>query len=73
MYLGWIGNVFLLLSVWNLGHKHRSAFLWSIGGNVFWFAEAIIGCRWDLIFINVVFAIISARNWLLWGPQGDIR
>ena len=64
--MGWIGNVFILFGAWNIGHKRRWAFLFTITGGCFWIAEGLRISKPDLIFIESVMGLVAFRNYLKW-------
>ncbi len=67
--LGWIGNVFIVAGLWGLGNKYRPAFLFSIGGESLWIANAYRRADWALTSICVVFLLMAVRGFILWGRE----
>lgn len=66
--LGWIANVFILISMWELGRKKRSAFIWAIVGDSLWVAAGLMRGSWDVASICIVFTLMAGFNWWRWGP-----
>lgn len=65
--LGWIGNVFLLWGIWEIGNKRRFAHLLTIVGETAWIIKSIMVGQWDLAVICVIFGVLAARCWIKWG------
>jgi hypothetical protein len=68
--MGWLGNVLLLFGAWNLAHKHRWAFLFTIAGGCCWLFEAAKIGRADWVFIESVMLCVALRNFVKWGKNG---
>jgi hypothetical protein len=64
--LGWIGNVLIVIGLWKIGDKWRHAFLFSIVGEIIWIIKSLYFKQYDLAFICVIFAALSARSWYKW-------
>lgn len=65
--IGWCGNGLLLTSAYLIGNKNRSAFLWTVAGELVWVGySAYLGFP-SMVFICAVFAVMAARNWWKWG------
>ena len=64
--LSWTGNCFLIAGLWQMGDKHRSAFLLSFIGEIPWTIYAIKQHDWALAFICLVFCGMAVRNWFKW-------
>ena len=69
MPLGWIGNALIIFGAWQIGCRHRWAFLMTLIGGFFWVAEGIRLVKPDLIFIEVVMGFVAIRNFLRWGNK----
>lgn len=69
--MGWIGNILIWLGLWLVGRKDRKAFLFTIVGELVWVAYAAYYQWWDLSLSCIVFAAISAKNWVIWGRDSD--
>ena len=67
--LGWIGNILILVGVWNLGNRKRIAFLFAMAGESLWLVNALAAGWFDLAFISLVAVGMACRNWIKWGPQ----
>jgi hypothetical protein len=66
-FLGWFGNIFIVLGLWSVGDKKRYAFLFSIVGETIWVIYAVLLGLWDLAFACVLFDALAIRNWIKWG------
>ena len=65
--LGWIGNVFLIWGIWEIGNKRRFAHLLTIIGEVAWIVKSLALQQYDLAVICAVFAVLAGRCWVKWG------
>lgn len=65
----WIGNALICVGLWNIGYKRRWALLFSIAGEACWIVSAAVAANWALAAICVVFCVMAARNWVLWGRE----
>lgn len=64
--MGWIGSLLLILGMWLVGSKKRSAFVFGVFGNLIW---AIVGLQRntpDLWFIATIMTMFNARAWFKW-------
>ncbi len=66
MTLGWIANILIVLAIYQMGFKKRSAWLYSFLGNILWCWYAIELQLFDMLFIDAVALTLAARNWFLW-------
>jgi hypothetical protein len=66
MTLGWIGNILILLALWQVGQKKRSGWLWSVAGNIIWCQYAIGLHMWDMLFVDGISLCLAAYNWHKW-------
>lgn len=65
--MDWIGNVFLLVSIWLVGDKKRYSFIIATMGAVCWAIWAWNHGRViSLIFIELAFIVMYVRGWLKW-------
>jgi nicotinamide riboside transporter PnuC len=64
--LSWIGNAFILLSIWLVGKQLPIGWLFGIAGNALWCAYAICNQSYDVLFLCGAVLIISAYNCWLW-------
>lgn len=67
--IGIVATIMLLVSAWLVGQKNRVAFILTILGELLWVYEAVLMERYDLVVLCVVFAVIAAHNWQLWGKK----
>lgn len=65
--LGWIGNIFLVWGIWEIGNKRRFAHLLTIVGEASWIVKSVALAQYDLACICFVFLILAARCWIKWG------
>jgi len=65
--MGWVGNIFIVIGLWLVGNKNRTAFIFTVIGESIWVAYAFTKGLYDLAFICIVFAVLAARNWYKWG------
>lgn len=67
-YLGWIANIFLILSLWLAGSHWRYAFALTAIGEALWVIKVwrMTERHWDMLFICVSFTVLAIRNLILW-------
>ena len=65
--LTWAGNLLIVVGLYKIGNKQRSAFIWSICGESAWTAAAIVREDWALATICTIFNIMAMRNFAKWG------
>lgn len=68
-FVGWIGNIFIIIGLWKAGDKSRNAFIFSVIGEVIWVAYALYCNMYDLAFVCVIFGLIAVRNFLKWRKE----
>ena len=64
---GWIGNAFIVIGLWKIADKWRSAFLFSIIGESCWMVNAFMKQDWALFSICAVFNVMALRSYVKWG------
>lgn len=69
--LGWIGNVFLVWSIWEIGNKRRFAHILTMVGEMAWILKCLMSAPkiWDLALICTIFFILAGRCWVKWGTE----
>jgi hypothetical protein len=69
--LGWVGDVLLLWSMWEIGNKRRFAHLLTMLGEAAWIGKCLLVSphQWDLAVICGAFFILGLRCWLKWGTE----
>lgn len=67
--IGWIANIFLILSVWRLAYKERWAFLFGVIGSALWAIKAVIISQWDLLSIQLILCSFQFYAWIKWGEN----
>lgn len=65
----WFANALVLIGLFLVGGKKRSAFLWTFAGETLWCIAGIQQDMWDLASICAVFAVLAAVNWFRWGRE----
>ena len=71
MTLAWIGDLFILMGAWGVGNRRRSAFLFTITGEILWIAEATQRKDRALAFLCTLFVLLATRSLLLWGRTAE--
>jgi hypothetical protein len=66
MTLGWLGNLLILVALWQIGCKNRAGWVWSVLGNIVWCIYAINLNMWDMLFVDMVSLILAGYNWRKW-------
>lgn len=69
--MGWVGNLFIWYGLFKVGSKNRSAFLWTIFGEIIWFGYASYLGLWDLSISCLVFAGLGVWNYRQWGVEPE--
>jgi len=67
--LGWIGNIFILIGMWQVGNRWRHAFFFSIVGESFYVARSYYAQDWALFWICNIFLLMALRAWVKWGQD----
>ena len=67
--MGWVGNVLIVVGLWLVGDKKRSAFVFTTFGESVWGVYALYKHMYDLAFICAVFALLALRNWFKWAKD----
>jgi hypothetical protein len=65
--MGWAANVFLLIGMYLVGEKRRSAFLFTIVGELLYVWRGLDTGQTDLAVICLLFGAGAAWNWRKWG------
>lgn len=65
-HLGWLGNVFLVVGLVTAGNQWRWAFLFTAIGEALWTVKLLRFRHWDMLFVTVLFLILSLRNLFVW-------
>lgn len=66
-YLGWLGNIFIVVGIWRVGNRQRNAFFFSIVGEIAWIIKSLYLGQYDLAVICGVFALLAVRSYVKWG------
>jgi len=62
----WIGNILIVIGLWQVGNKKRYAFILSIAGELLWVGYALQKNLNSLTVICLIFATIASINWFKW-------
>jgi hypothetical protein len=65
-WLGWIGNIFILIAVICLGRKWTIGWIFSVLGNIVWCWYAITLDMYDILAVDGLCVIMAAYNWWAW-------
>jgi hypothetical protein len=65
-YIGWIGNIFLVIGYLAVGEKSAWGFLSVAIGELMWVYKTYRMRHWDMIFICLVFMVIALINLFRW-------
>jgi hypothetical protein len=68
-YLGYLGDVFLVWGVWQMGNRQRYAHLVTVVGELCWIVMSLARGEYELTFICVLFAALAFRAWIKWAPE----
>lgn len=64
--IAWIGNVLLLVSMWQLGKKQRAGWITQAVGAACWGIEGYLTDSAALTFIEAVFVAVNLYNFNKW-------
>jgi hypothetical protein len=67
----WLAMVLTFLSLYSLGRKKRSGFLYGLGANASWFTFGVMAGSVANSVANVVFAILNIRGYRHWRKTAD--
>jgi hypothetical protein len=63
----WIAMVLSVASLWMLGSRRRTGFIWMVVGNAAWIIYGIMAdCNLPVIISNAVFAALNLRGYMNW-------
>jgi hypothetical protein len=65
--LGWLANLLLIFGSLLIGRQKREAFALTLAGEALWLILSLQRHEIDAAFLWFVFAILSIRNYHLWG------
>jgi hypothetical protein len=68
-YLGWAGNLALIISLYAMHPRRRWPFVMSVVGEALWLVVSVDRRSADMIFLCVVFCVLAVRNFVKWGRQ----
>lgn len=68
---GWIGNVFIVWGLWQVGNKVRAAFIYTMIGEAFYFVHVALRRDWAILAAVTIFFSLAARNWWKWGQDAN--
>ena len=64
--MGWIGNLFIIVGLWKVGDKVRSAFIYTMIGEAFFAVHTGMNRDWPIFVAVLIFFSLAARNWWKW-------
>lgn len=68
----WLLFAFVLIHLWLLGHKKRTAFLYGVAACCCGFSFGCMTGSVATLLMNAVFAVMHIRAYILWGkPQKE--
>jgi hypothetical protein len=67
--IGWLGNICIVLGLWGIGSKRRSAFLFSVVGEAAYIWRSYATHDWALFAVCCVFLAMAIRGFYLWGNE----
>ena len=70
--IAWLGNILIIVGLYKIGNKQRSAFIWSICGESVWTTSALLTGNWALAFICTVFNLMAVRSYIKWGKDDTV-
>ena len=70
--LGWIGNIFLVWGIREIGNKRRFAHLLTMIGEAAWIGKSLMTGMYDLAFICAIFFLLAWRCWVKWGADNGV-
>ena len=65
--LGWIGNIFIVLGLWGIGDKNRSALLFTMAGEGAYIVHTYRVHDWPIFIAAWIFLLMAARAYVKWG------
>ena len=69
--IGWLANILIVIGLWQIGNRKRTAFLFTITGELIWTIKAFVFEQYDLAFICAIFCILAVRNWIKWKSEKE--
>jgi hypothetical protein len=71
-YWSWVLGVIPLFAMWQIGNRHRWAFLVMAGGEVLWVGWAILTRQWGFVPGSFIFGAVALRNWSSWRREAPV-
>ncbi len=65
----WVANVILIVGLFLVGERKRSAFVWTAAGEALWLGASLAEGRLDMAFICAVFLVMAVVNYFKWGKK----
>lgn len=69
--MDWIVSGLALYSMWLLGHKRRSGWLYRAASQGIWIALAIRKELWGFLPLAVFAGVLALRNFYLWSKEAS--
>ena len=63
---GWVGDIFLTASLWEIGNRRRRGFLLCVIGELLWIWRAVSLHAYDLLVVCALFLLLNLRAYALW-------
>jgi hypothetical protein len=67
--MGWVGNFFIIVGLYKVGNKTRSAFVWTIIGETCFAVHTFSKHDWPIFVAVLIFLFLAALNWWKWGRE----
>ena len=65
-FMGWIGNIFILVAIVLIGLKCRLGWVFSFLGNFIWCWYAIRLEMWDMLFVDGIALCLAVFYFGMW-------
>jgi hypothetical protein len=65
-YWSWVLGIVPLFAMWQIGNRHRWAFLLMAVGEVLWVGWAVLTRQWGFVPGSFIWGGIALRNWASW-------
>ena len=69
--MGWIGNFFIIVGLYKVGDKVRSAFIWTMIGEACFAVHTGMNRDWPIFVAVLIFFSLAVLNWWKWGKQDE--
>lgn len=69
--ISWAGNVLLVIGLYLIGQKKRSAFIFYGLGCLAWLLYGFFPLQLSLVVIEIIFVVVSIKNFIKWRNDGS--